>query len=183
MGLIDVRRSGLPRCPPDIAEEVELYARESGRTATVHFVPFGGWFARFSLRPNDPKLRAFREGRAAEPATEDVWFQVPNPRFGGQDERGSAKRPFIPLDIAQLGRSGVREFLERGNTWSGRGAYASHEAALQSAAEQNTQNEQRLRRETLDRARDKARDERRARLGIPFLRVGADIAEQKPESQ
>jgi hypothetical protein len=165
-----VGRNGLPQAPWEIQDEVELYAREGGRTAKLHFVPGGGWMARFSLRSNDKRMQLWQQGMAAEPPTEDVWFHVPNPRA---DQPGQP--PYTPLDILQMGPSGVREFLERGNTWSGRGVHSSLMDAVKASADQEADRKQRLYEKNRQQARDMARDTRRSRLQIPFLRVGIDL--------
>jgi hypothetical protein len=169
--------AALPHPPPDIAEEVELYARESGRTAKLHFVPGGGWLCRFSLRCNDPRMKLYQEGKASEPPSEDVWFHVPNPKaFDGQGAGA-----YIPLDIVQMGRSGVREFLERGNTWSGRGIHSSTLDALQSSEQLEQDRKDKLYRSKREGARERARDLRRLILKIPFHRVGIDLGGKTKE--
>jgi hypothetical protein len=159
-----VLNSGLPRAPWDIAEEVELFARESGRTATLHYIPGSGWFARFSLRTNDPRMRLYQEGHAEAPPTEDVWFHRPKP--------GGRPGDFIMLDIEQMGRSGVRTFLERGNTWSGRGEFDSVEDAARKAMEANRREREKLRADARENNRYAQREKRRWRFKIPFLRGG-----------
>ena len=68
-----LRRTGRPALPHEIQDEVELYARESGRTATLYFAPtqFAGgrclsasWIARFSLRCDDKRMLLWKEGKA-----------------------------------------------------------------------------------------------------------------------
>lgn len=157
-------RGAWPKAPPEIATEVELYARESGRTATVHYIPYGGWFARFSLRCNDKRMLLYQQGMAPEPPTEDVWFHLPKP--------GGRPGDFVQLDILQMGASGVRQFLERGNTWSGRGEYASIEDATRKAAQSNADARAKYRADLKEASRYEQRDKRRQRFKIPFLRVG-----------
>jgi len=167
---VTVGRSGLPTPPPEIAEEVELYARKSGRTGTLHFVPFGGWFVRFSRLCDDPRMRLYQEGQIPEPPTEDVWIHVDNPKAGRPDGRGGHESPYIALDIYQMGAQGVREFLERGSVWSGRGMYASHEDALRKAEAHNEMRQSRNRQNAKETSRFRQRDKRRWRFKIPFLR-------------
>lgn len=159
-----VLNSGLPRPPADIAEEIELFARESGRTGTLHYIPGCGWFARFSLRSNDERLRLYQEGAIGEVPTEDVWFHKPKPN-GRPGE-------FLMMDVAQMGRSGVRTFLERGNTWSGRGEYASVEEAARKAMEANRREREKRKADARENNRHAQRDKRRSRFKIPFLRGG-----------
>lgn len=193
MSLI-AQRWELPRAPWDLREAVELYARESGRTASLHFMPGGGWFARFSLRSNDKRMLLWQQGMAAEPPTEDVWFHVPNPREHEGISLSDLKQTkvpicwpvislkndrchmaFIPLDIVQMGTGGVKDFLERGNTWSGRGEFDSIEGQLRAVREANQKGKERFRATQKEESRHEQRDKRRWRLKIPFLRVGIDL--------
>jgi hypothetical protein len=164
----------MPRPPPEIAEEVELFAREWGRTAKLHFVPHGGWFARFELKPNDPRMKAVRDGTAPEVPTEDVWFHLPHPR-AGEVVNGVKQGPFIPIPLGDLGPSGVRRFLERGNTWSGRGEFASFEEAVKFMNDKNEQVRATNKKEAKEHARDHEKDTRRTRWKTPFLPVGIDL--------
>ncbi len=170
-----VGKSAVPVAPAEIQDEVELYAREHGRTAHLYFTP-SGWMVRFELRPNDPAMLAFKEGRAPEPPTEDVFIHTNNPKASlpGQPM-------FIPLDINAMGAAGVREFLEQGNTWSKRGVFSSHEESLKSAETKNEATKKSIKERGRDAARARARDTRRSRLKIPFLPVGADLKDNTNE--
>lgn len=163
----------MPRAPVEIQDEVERYAREYGRTATLHFVPTGGWMARFSLRCNDPRMQLAQQGLTPTPPSEDVWFHVPDSRPG---RAGS----YIPLDIYLLGVQGVRAFLDRGNTWSGRGEFASLPAAVEHARATDEANTAKHRAEQKETNRYEQRESRRWRFKIPFLPVG--ISFNKKES-
>lgn len=192
-------RGGVPQAPPEIREAVELYARKGGRHATVHFAPLVGWFVRFTLRANDPRLRAYREGRSAEPGYEEAYFHVKNP-FEGRvmsirevkaDRRFRSaplidwhagrryrQAPYLQLDILQLGVTGVLRFLEREDTWSGRGEFSSLTEATEWALERNREGSEALRRHSEQRAADRALEERRRLLGTPFVSVGTDLRER-----
>lgn len=169
MGLITVARRGVggrryeaPALPPGVADVVELYAREGGRTATMHHAPHGVWFARFSLRSNDKRMILFRQGLAAEPPTEDVWFHRFNP--------GAAKRgepDYLPLDLWQIGATGVKDFLEKGNTWSGRGEYRSLEHAIEVSDRANERHRQKVKADAEDDVRHMAKESRGFRLKLP----------------
>lgn len=173
------KKSGveLPQAPPDLQEAVELFARKSGRTARLHFVPYGGWFARFELRSNDPRMKLWKEGRAEQPPTEDVWFQKDNPRAGQviPGTHGRREAPYIQLDIIQMGASGVTEFLERGDTWSGRGQHSSVVEAVKAASDIEAARKVKNKKNAREHSQDIARDTRRTRLKIPFLGVGIDF--------
>ena len=171
-------RSELPRAPYEIQEVVELHFRKHGRTATLHYAPVVGWFARVSLRSNDKRMLAWREGRAPAPPTEDVYFHYPNPRHGNGNRR---EPPFIALDILQMGPTGVQEFLERGDTWSGRGEHTSLVEQARKAREHKRYEKLKLRDQNRVDARLMARDQRRSRLKIPYLGVGIDLKHPKKE--
>lgn len=162
----------LPTAPYDLQEECELYARESGRHAKLHYFPGAGWFVRFSLRPNDDKrLLLAQAGMIAEEEIgEDVFFSVPDPR------RDARPGDMIPLDINQMGRSGIREFLERGNSWSGRGQYTSIVDAHLKAREANRLQKIKLRQEMKEANRQRQREQRRWWLKIPLVQVGIELA-------
>jgi hypothetical protein len=166
-------RAAMPTAPPDIAEEVEMFARQHGRTAKLHFVPFGGWFAEFEVRANDPLMKGWREGRLDKPPSERVWFHLPNPRA---HQRGQSE--YMQLDIIQLGRQGVRRFLDQGNTWSGRGEFKSIEHAAKVILDRNDEMKVKNKKAALEHAVDVAKDRRRTRFGIPFIRVLKDIGKR-----
>lgn len=168
------QRSDRPRAPYEIREAVELYARESGRTAKVIFIPVVGWMARFSRRPNDPMLELKQKGRVEE-ITEDVYFHVhirdydPQRHPAINPPRGDRPQVFVPLDILQMGASGVREFLDRGNTWSGRGQFDSHEDRLRQAQEANREGRRSVREAARLRVRDRVKERWRRIKQLPFL--------------
>jgi len=166
--------SKYPRAPWDIQETVELWAREQGRTARMHLAPGGTWFVRLSLRCNDPRMLLAQQGITAEPPGEDVWFHIPNPREG-KVVSGVRQGPYIPLDINQMGVSGVREFLEKGNTWSGRGEYLSLIDQLHKVRATNEEVRLKSRADAREESRHEQRDKRRWRFKIPYLTVGIDL--------
>ena len=186
----------LPQAPFEIQEEVELYARESGRTGRMHFIPFGGWFARFELRSNDKRLLIAQEGRSGTVPTEDVWFHIPNPHEGETIDIRSRMDEFkntplapnafglmrqgayLPLDVVQMGAGGVRRFLDRGNTWSGRGEFNSIEDAVHKARENDQVALEKNREKARQQARDRVKDTRRHWLRIPFVGVLTNIGKK-----
>lgn len=179
-------RSEAPRAPVEIADEVELYAREYGRTGKIHFaVGPNTWVVTLSLRPNDERMRLWQEGRAAEPPVETIWLQEPNPDegkvLGVHPETGRPMRgaPFRALDIHQMGAAGVRAFLERGNTWSGRGEFRSVEEAVRRTYQQDAEATERFRETTKEENRFERREDRRRYLQIPAVSVGIDLNPSK----
>ena len=170
--------SRYPRAPWDIQQEVELWAREQGRTAKMHMAPNGTWFVRLSLRCNDKRMLLYQQGMTAEPPGEDVWFHIPN-AHEGKIIGGVRQGPYIPLDINQMGVSGIREFLEKGNTWSGRGEYLSLIDQLHKVRATNEEVRIKSRAEQKEASRREQRDKRRWRFKIPFLRVGVQLGKAK----
>ena len=171
-------RNEAPQAPYEIREAVELFARESGRTGSIEFaVGPNVWLVKLSLKPNDPTLSLYRQGKVADLPVEVVWLQEPNPHAGkvvgwngAQPVRGG---PYRALDIHQMGASGVRAFLDKGNTWSGRGQ------TVEQIARAAFESDERLREANYNTAREENREEAKARrrsfLGIPFLSVGIDL--------
>ena len=175
------RRSELPTPPVEIADAVEMYARESDRHARLVFIPTvllgrtvasGTWCARFTLRNSDTRMKLYNMGLAEKPPTEDVWFHVSNPR---SKERGQLD--YMPLNIHEMGVGGVLQFLQRGNSWSGRGQYSSLEEQLRLVREGNEQMRLKNRADQKEASRYDQRDKRRSRYGIPFHTVEMDLKE------
>jgi hypothetical protein len=165
---------GVTAPPAEIADEVELYAREHDRHGTLHLVPFNKgrfvWMARFTLKSDDLRLQSYQKGLAPEPPTEDVFFVEHNPEAKRWEDQK------IPLNIVEMGASGVRQFLERGNTW-GRGQYSSVEDCLREVRKKNEANRDKIFNDARERSRHRQMDKRRSRLKIPFHRVGIDLME------
>jgi hypothetical protein len=159
-------RGAHPTPPPDVREEVIKYGREHGRDASLHWVPVVNAFeVRFTLRTNDPVQQIMQAG--GEEQYEKVLLVEPNPNFGTPGET-----PYKSLNLWQLGPSGIRQFLERGNTWSGRGEFRSHGEAVQKAKANNQAAKEK-------QAIDRASEVRRQVHKIPFHRVGIDLKGDK----
>lgn len=184
MGLIATLGTEAPVAPVEIADEVEMYARESGRHATLHLVPTefrngrvasATWVARFTLRPDDPRMRLYQEQRIGDPPTEDVWFHIP--KRNAEDWNHA----YEPLNIVEMGASGVRNFLEKGNTWSGRGEFDSLTDQLRHVRQENDNSRQKNYDDARYQSRKRQVDKRRSRLKIPFLGVGIDLKKSNQE--
>lgn len=190
------QRPQTPRPPPEIATEVELWARQRGRSARMQWVPtllFGTtavrhvWVIHLELRPNDPKMLAFKEGRAEKPPTEQVWLHVPNLDKDGRSLEGKEipntmglREPkMIGVDINALGAAGVREFLERDDTWSGRGEHGSLMESLQATREHNADVRRKVKAEAREENRQALKEERRRWLGIPQIVAGISLGKKK----
>lgn len=161
--------AGMIEIPWELQDEVELWARQYDRHARLHFIPVGGFFCRITLRPDDPRMKSFQEGllEQPDPPGEDVWFNE-------GDGRGGVKC----LDIREMGASGIKEFLEKGNTWSGRGEYDSIVEQQKKVAEANIEERGRLKAFEREENRKEQRSKRRWRMGIPFLSVLKDIGKK-----
>ncbi len=176
-------RSELPIASAEIQDEVESYARKSGRHAKIHYVPTeinfetgevlaGTWRVDIDLHPDDPRMRTYQEGRMDKPPVEEIWIHRENP------DAESFSDKYIPENIQDMGASGVLQFLEQGNIHSGRGEFDSIMDVVRKTAELNDARKQQRYKDAEDRVRMRARDKRRSALKIPFLGVGIDL--QKP---
>lgn len=170
------KRNAMPRAPAAIADAVELWARKQGRNSNIHYVPYGGWFVDLTLKPDDPRMKLFRDGKAEQPPTERVWFHVPNPKAGQRALDGSMEPEFLPIDILQLGAEGCVKHLEKGNTFSGRGEFDSLDEALEYAREKNKEMKRKNRAHHREENRLEQRHKRRWRFGIPVIQAGIDLA-------
>lgn len=182
MTIVTFKRAGqveTPTPPVEIADEVELYAREHGRHGKLEFVPTmlrgrvviqGTWRVCLTLKADDKRLLPYRRGEIADEPTEDVWLHE-------RDEDGT----YQPLNIVEMGASGVRQFLERGNLWSGRGEFDSLEDQRRKARAHNEAFRQKTYQDQEDAVRQMARDTRRKRLKIPFLPVGIRLTGKTDE--
>ena len=166
---IRVLNAGYPHAPHEFQEVVELWARGSGRHAKLHFTPGGTWFVRISLKHDDPRMELYKLGLVEEPVGEDVWLHLPN-AAEGKVINGERQGPFIPLSLTDLGTLGLREFLEQGNTWSGRGEYMSLLEQRRRVNESNEDARVKTRAFQKEESRNEMRESRRFRLKIPFLR-------------
>lgn len=166
---ITVLNAGYPHAPHEFQEVVELWARGSGRHAKLHFTPGGTWFVRISLKHDDPRMELYKLGLVEEPVGEDVWLHLPN-AAEGKVINGEKQSPFIPLSLTDLGTAGLREFLEQGNTWSGRGEYMSLLEQRRRVNESNEDARVKNRAFQKEESRNEMRESRRFRLKIPFLR-------------
>ena len=174
--------SRYPRAPSAFQEVAELWARGSGRHAKIHYAPNGVWFVRISLKSDDKRMRMHQMGLASEPMGEDVWLHLPNPHEG-KVISGVRQGPYIPIPLEQLGTSGLREFLDRGDTWSGRGEYLSLIDQLRKVDETNEEARRKNRAFHREENRHDQRQSRRFRLKIPFLPVGIDLRASKNQQE
>lgn len=167
--ILDVGRSAHPRVPVEIADAVELWARQFGRHATIAWVPTSPPTpqVRISLKASDPMRQMADLFQGEEPA-ETVEL------VKWDEKRGC----YAPVSLDDLGVTGVLEILERGNTWSGRGEFSSHEEALKAQAEEIQRSNERRKRHSRDDTLAWAGDEWTwSRLGIA-AEPGADFGSE-----
>lgn len=152
--------------PVEVQDEVELWARDQGRHARIVWLPqMGCACVEIDLRPGDPRLGAWQEGRLKHEPKERVYLH----RYD------KAKRCWVgvPSTPSELTPDHVRGWLDRGNLWSGRGEHRArniHEACV-AADERNEEHRKAIRREVEANTRDRARDRRRQALGLPLVAV------------
>lgn len=186
---LGARRREFPRPPAWLAEEAELFARKSGRNGTVRMVPTlmrgdmperWTWVIDLTLRPNDPRMLAWKEGRAEQPPKETIWLHRRNPIEGKEipGTYGLREPPYVGLDIHQEGADGIRRFLEEGDTWNGRGKFGSVTDAAKSVSEHNARERARVKEEAREENRAKLKQERRSWVGIPLVQAGIDLTKK-----
>lgn len=166
--------------PPEFADAVEMYARKSGRSGKLRFVPFplNCWVVELSLRSSDPALAGFQAGKTEEP-TEPVYLW----RDSTPVETTRAGRAhYVGYKLDELGVTGLVEFLERTDTFSGRGTYSSQREAVQDQSYKGEKAREKLLADARQGAREIAEDKRRQINNIPFLPVGIEFTTPKPAS-
>lgn len=162
--------------PPEFADAVEAYARKSGRHGTLKFVPvLNCWIVQLTLKATDPALAGFQSGKIEEPTEPVYLWREPTPV-----ERSKGAKGFVGYKLDELGITGLVEFLEKTDTFSGRGQYRSHTEAAADQAYKGEKAREKLQNEAREHARDVAEDRRRQINAIPFLPVGIDFTPPKP---
>lgn len=166
----------LPTPPVEIAEAVELWARQYGRHATMKFIPHMQppcWSVNLSLKPGDPALKRWQEGKAEHEPTEGVLLLEWDAALGETNPHTGRKAgAYRAVNLEEYGPTGVVELLEKGNTWSGRGEYGSLAQAVVAAATRSREAKEKTRAQMRQWSRDLAADQRRQILKVPFHRVG-----------
>lgn len=141
---------------------MELWARQWGRHGWIEFnAPMGCWTIHLTKRPDDPTLKAWKEGtlqQAHEP-TEAVALNRWNPQ--------TRSYYFVPLD--EYGTSGILELLDRGNTWSRRGEHDSIVDGVKKTREHNQKVREGMRENAREAGRDWASGTRRKAFDLPLV--------------
>lgn len=176
MGLVAEVGFNADRRPPvEYADAVELYFRKSGRHGRLYWVPaIRTWVIRVSLRPTDPRMKAYREGRLDEEPFEQIelseWKPEAHRLPDGRQVPGG-----VGYALEELGVSGLISFLEKADLWSGRGEFNSLSEAVRKQREMQKEAQEKATMRLREAARDRALDRRRTFLKIPFLGVGIDL--------
>lgn len=136
--------TGERRIPLDIEEAIILYFRNtSGRGARVDFSPtLQCPVILVDLRPDDPRLKAWRDGRLKVEPKETIFLHH---RVDGH---------LVPLPLEEYGPGGITEWLARADVMSGRGEYRNLTAAVQGELTKNEDKKRELRKQMEEAARD-----------------------------
>lgn len=157
--------------PHEIRDAVALWAQQWGRRGTIamnHALRCP--VIELSLKADDPRMKAYQEGRLKHEPTECIPLH-----YQRTEADGSKSVHYFPLDLADLGVSGVLELLDRGNTWSGRGEYGSFKEAAQIMGEHNDKLRNMIKEAAVQEGRDRARDMRRQVFDLPLVSVPGNI--------
>lgn len=154
--------------PWQIKDAVELWARQRGRHATI------GWNVAMrcavidlTLKGDDPRLRAYQEGRIKHEPKESIPLHY-QPVEGG---------PFMAINLEELGESGLIEMLNKGDMWSGTGQYGSMYEAVRAVEKFNHDKREKMKQAVLEASRDRAKDYRRQVFDLPLVSVPAQIGD------
>lgn len=158
---------GAPTIPWDIQDAVQVWGRERGRPArmvwnTTLCANYGGCAeVRIDLKPDDPRLRPWQEGRAKSLPFEPVFFH----------EWDKSVRHYKPINIHELGPSGVVAKLDEGYMWSGRGKHKNILELAEANIADNAAAEVALGTGFVERNRDCRREHRRQLEDVPQVNV------------
>ena len=184
MGLVVNRHDMKRRAPTEFRDEAELFARQYSGHGDVVWVgaPVNCWQVRLTLAPNDPRLRHPDDGTHFESAELHEWVdpsrEPSHPKLDKlpRNARTNAVTPgYIPLELDEIGVSGLRKLLEKGSLMSGRGEYESSEAATKAVVSQHRMLRETTEADQRDNARQRMKYGRRRALGIPMIPVGIDL--------
>lgn len=159
--------------PYQFADAVEMWARERGRHARI------GWNSAtncavidFTLRADDPRMRAWQEGKLRFEPKESVLLH-----YRKCDSKGVESGPYIAMDLEQKGVSGIIDMLNEGDVLSGTGKYRDMQEAVQAVERNNERLRATMREAAVENARLRARDDRRRVAGLPLVSVPENIGD------
>lgn len=156
--------------PVEVQDEVELWAREQGRHGRITWSPVTNCaVVQLSLKPDDPRMRAYQEGRLKHEPKENVFLH----RWEG------GRWVAVPPTPAELTPDFVRRWLDRGNMWSGRGE--SEAANLYDACLKADRRERELYEKARAKIREntelRSRERRRQVLDLPLVSVPQQVSD------
>lgn len=155
--------------PVEIADGVELWARQQGRHARLFWHPIMScWCIEFELRDDDPRLRKWQDQtiKLDSKPTESVPLHSWNPKTNRYEA----------WDLEQRGVTGIIEHLDKANLLSGRGEHNTLWEALTAVEAKNEANRQKWKKYAGEGGREHASYIRRRLLGnMPLVSVPANI--------
>lgn len=162
--------NGPPAPPAWFSDAVEKWARGWGRHATTRWEPrVGCYVSHLSRMASDPVL-----ARHPDNEGEPIYWHEFKPGIRPHPVLGTARMigGFKPMDIEQMGESGVLEYLNKHNAWSGTGEFASLDAAADAVVAANDkrvqEQQQKLREVTSELLKDAMRKARgHAQASVP----------------
>ena len=167
--------------PAEIRDAVETWARTYGGHGDVVWVPRAKtWQVRLTLRHGDPRLKG-RDSDVFETVELQEWWEPWQwekyaPRRARRHASSNRVLPgYRAYELDELGATGIIEILEKGSLMSGRGEFKSAEEAMYRVRETHRKERERAQGELRQHATDRALDQRRQVLKIPFLPVGVDL--------
>lgn len=157
--------------PAALRDAVEHWARQHGTHGRIVWNPtLRCAEVQLDLKPDDPRMKAYREGRWPVPPVDSVFLH----RQSMQKQPDGSMRAtghYIGIPPAELGVEFVVRWLDEGNLLSGRGRHASLDAACKAADRRNAEVGEKIKEVAVENARLRARDERRRVAGNPLVAV------------
>lgn len=179
MGIILARRrTGPPMTPVWFADTIEMWARAHGRHAkTTWDPPVGCFVTRLSRMSHDPVLALVKSGKKEDVGVPIYWHEwkegVRRHPVTGQVVGG-----FVPMDIEQMGESGVRTYLDKVATWTGRAEFKSVDDAVDASVKANDMKVQYQRENLRDRLAGPLKAARKKARGEPTVNVPEQITSE-----
>lgn len=186
MGLVVRRHDSSRVAPVEFRDEAELFARNFGGHGDVVWVgaPINAWQVRLSLNAGDPRLQNPDSGTHFEAVTLHEWVdprrEPTHPKLDLLPRHSTTNevvQGYVPLDLDEIGVSGMREILEKGSLLTGRGDYDSADRAIKAVSDRHRKLREQTKLDRQDLVRQRFKDERRRVLGIPQIPVGIDLTQ------
>jgi hypothetical protein len=157
--------------PSEIRDAVASWARQWGRHGSIAFNhALKCAVIELSLKEDDPRLKPWKEGKLSHEPKECIPLHFQKPMGDG-----TKSVHYFPLNLDELGVTGIIEMLNRGNTWSGTGEYRSFKEAAQIMGEHNEKLKAQIKDAAIEEGRLRARDMKRQVFGLPLVSVPDNI--------